>query len=71
VSKALIVSNPDGSFEIYSDYDAGFVAALKETVPAEDREWDPSEKVWRVSEESHYSTIVSLAEDHYGVVQEQ
>lgn len=70
MSRALIVSNPDGTFEVHSDYSAGFVAALKDLVPAEDREWDPSEKVWRVSNPDLYADVVSIMEDNYTDVSE-
>lgn len=70
-SRARIVTNPDGTFEVYSDYDAEFVARLKDLVPADDREWDKEEKVWRVGDPDLYPDVVSLCEERYANVVEQ
>lgn len=56
----------DGNTLLYSTpYNAGLVAALKVTVPASDRRWDPSRKVWQVAPQ-HGPVLVRLAQQYLG-----
>lgn len=54
-----------GALAITSPYDAGFVAALKATIPASDRKWDGDRKQWMVSAQFG-SQVAGLIEQHYG-----
>ncbi len=69
-STARFFSNPDGTFEIRSDFNKQFVEGLKE-IPPEDRDWGPGEKVWSISNPDWYPTLVSLAEECYDNVYEE
>lgn len=55
-----------GALAITSPYDAGFVAALKATIPGSDRKWDGSSKRWMVSVD-YGSQLQQLVSQHYGV----
>ena len=56
----------DGNTLLYqTPYNPALVAALKSAVPASDRRWDPSRKVWQVAPQ-HGPVLVRLAQQYLG-----
>jgi hypothetical protein len=54
----------DSTFELRAPYRFTFKEDLKETVPAEDREYDPTTKVWTI-EEDYLQEVVDLCDKHF------
>lgn len=65
--KTLVVATKvKGTIKVASPYNKGFVTALKGQITTwKDRRWNPSEKVWEVSE-AHADLLSSLVEEFYG-----
>lgn len=56
----------DGNTLVYrSPYEPALVAALKATIPASDRKWDPARKVWLVAPQ-HGRTLRDLTQTYIG-----
>ena len=54
----------DGNTLLYqTPYNPALVAALKSAVPASDRRWDPSRKVWQVAPQ-HGPVLVKLTQQY-------
>lgn len=55
-----------GSLLLFSDYDGDFVAALKMTIPPEQRRWDKTRKAW-IIDPMYGAAVVKLAKDYLNV----
>lgn len=61
--QALLIVTDD-TIEIYSPYNARFVADLKECIPSEDRVWHPDDRMWEVSGDM-YQEALEICERHF------
>lgn len=63
---ARLIPMADGSYGLESSYDAGFVAALKASLPYGARRWDAVQKLWRVAP-GYEKTLGQLTTQYLGV----
>jgi len=50
---------------VRSDYDAGYIEALKQAIPHRERKWDGERKVW-LFRRRHVDTVISLLRFYFG-----
>ena len=55
----------DGRLWLHAPYNAAFVAGLRDTIPADARDWDKVRRVWKIAR-AHQADLRTLVQIHYG-----
>jgi len=63
---ARLLPMRDGNIAFYSSFDEGLLAALKASIPTQDRRWDPEQKYWLVSPQ-YAQTCAHIARRYLGI----
>ncbi len=64
---SVLKSSRQGWFDIQTPYDEDFVSELKAMIQPASRRWDPTAKLWSVSE-AYLEDVVNLLKVHYDEV---
>lgn len=65
MSCQITLDKTQSMFIVHTPYSAGFVAALKASIPQPDRKWDKQRRAWLVAPE-HGQAMADLVQQHYG-----
>ena len=68
--RAASLVEQDDKLIITAPYNPNFIAAIKETIPKENREWEPKSKTWIISR-SKKALVEELLSKYYSSIERE